>query len=232
MSDVDEPEYRTPEKRREEGLVALADTVQAARRTEFWARRLPDPGTGPLSEEMLARLPVLASRTFPPCGPRPRRSAGLPQKRPAASPGSFSAGRAFRRASRLAVQLPIVLLCCAHVALLLSFVAMYSALGAHLVGLGFDPSRIIALRMVGLPGMFRGADRRSPGRADRCDGGGAGGLRDRRHRAGGGGCHGAAVLLWVIPRSAAGCQTSDWRETAASDLPQEQALPPAAARTR
>ncbi|PHM68632.1 hypothetical protein [Xenorhabdus sp. KJ12.1] len=37
---------------------------------------------------------------------------------------------------------------------LLSFVAIYTALGPHLVVLGLEPEKIILLRMVGLPGMF------------------------------------------------------------------------------
>ncbi|MBB3809727.1 MFS transporter [Pseudochelatococcus contaminans] len=63
-------------------------------------------------------------------------------------------GQRFAGLLKLAAQPRIMLLCCAHITLLLSFVAMYSALGPHLAGLGFDPSGIIALRMVGLPGMF------------------------------------------------------------------------------
>ncbi len=37
---------------------------------------------------------------------------------------------------------------------LLSFVAMYTALGPHLGVLGLDPAQVIVLRLVGLPGMF------------------------------------------------------------------------------
>ena len=48
----------------------------------------------------------------------------------------------------------ILLLCSAHVTLLLVFVAMYTALGPHLVTLGHSPSDILILRLVGLPGMF------------------------------------------------------------------------------
>lgn len=65
MSDMEAPEYRTAEKRREDGLEALADAVRAARRVEFWARRLPDPGPDALSEEMLAGWPVLRKSELP-----------------------------------------------------------------------------------------------------------------------------------------------------------------------
>ena len=65
MSDMEAPEYRTARKRREDGLAALADTIRAARRIEFWAERLPDPGRGPLSEEMLAGFPVLRKSELP-----------------------------------------------------------------------------------------------------------------------------------------------------------------------
>src|SRR5699024_2267834 len=54
----------------------------------------------------------------------------------------------------LVTQRRILLLCGAHVTLLLSFVAMYSALGPHLAAIGSDPSRVIMLQVVGLPGMF------------------------------------------------------------------------------
>ncbi|SDE95486.1 MFS transporter [Rhodospira trueperi] len=63
-------------------------------------------------------------------------------------------GARFAALARFAAQPRILLLCCAHITLLLSFVAMYSALGPHLVGFDVDPSRIIVLRLVGLPGMF------------------------------------------------------------------------------
>lgn len=75
-------------------------------------------------------------------------------REPASDRAPARLGERFAALARLAMQPRILLLGCAHITLLLSFVAMYSALGPHLVGLGFDPSRIIALRMVGLPGMF------------------------------------------------------------------------------
>jgi YNFM family putative membrane transporter len=68
-----------------------------------------------------------------------------------------AAGRLSERFTGLAslsAQPRIILLGCAHITLLMSFVAMYSALGPHLVGLDFDPSCVIVLRLVGLPGMF------------------------------------------------------------------------------
>ena len=55
---------------------------------------------------------------------------------------------------RLALQPPVLLLSCAHITLLLSFVAMYTALGSQLRVLGLDSEQVILLRLVGLPGMF------------------------------------------------------------------------------
>lgn len=53
-----------------------------------------------------------------------------------------------------ALRPAVLSLSCAHITLLLSFVAMYTALGPHLGVLGLDPSQVILLRLVGLPGMF------------------------------------------------------------------------------
>jgi predicted MFS family arabinose efflux permease len=55
---------------------------------------------------------------------------------------------------RLIARPTVALLCAAHVTLLLSFVAMYTALGPHLSTLGLAPSQAMLLRLVGLPGMF------------------------------------------------------------------------------
>lgn len=63
-------------------------------------------------------------------------------------------GHRFVALGKIAVRPAIVLLSCAHITLLLSFVAMYTALGPYLAGLNFDPATVIALRLVGLPGMF------------------------------------------------------------------------------
>lgn len=60
----------------------------------------------------------------------------------------------FTRVGALLTTPTILLLCSAHVTLLLVFVAMYTALGPHLVTLGYSPSDILILRLVGLPGMF------------------------------------------------------------------------------
>lgn len=63
-------------------------------------------------------------------------------------------GRRFAAFARVVARPPALLLCAAHVTLLLSFVAMYTALGPHLVTLGVEASHVIWLRLVGLPGMF------------------------------------------------------------------------------
>ena len=48
----------------------------------------------------------------------------------------------------------MLLLCAAHLTLLLSFVAMSTGLGPHLATLGLDASQIIWPRLVALPGVF------------------------------------------------------------------------------
>ena len=63
-------------------------------------------------------------------------------------------GHRFVALGKLVAQPAILLLSCAHIMLLLSFVAMYTALGPHMMGLGLDPAKVIMLRLVGLPGMF------------------------------------------------------------------------------
>ena len=60
----------------------------------------------------------------------------------------------FTRLGALLTTPTILLLCSAHITLLLVFVAMYTALGPHLVSLGHSPSDVLILRLVGLPGMF------------------------------------------------------------------------------
>lgn len=67
---------------------------------------------------------------------------------------SGNVGHRFAALGKVVVKPAVLLLCCAHVTLLLSFVGMYTALGPHLGELGLDPSNIILLRLVGLPAMF------------------------------------------------------------------------------
>lgn len=62
--------------------------------------------------------------------------------------------RRFARLAQVASRPTVLLLAFAHVTLLLSLVAMYTALGPHLGRFGLDPSHIVLLRLVGLPGMF------------------------------------------------------------------------------
>lgn len=63
-------------------------------------------------------------------------------------------GHRFAAMARLLARPAIVLLSCAHVSLLLSFVAMYTALGPHLQALGLAADRVILVRLAGLPLMF------------------------------------------------------------------------------
>ncbi|CDG22590.1 Major facilitator family transporter [Xenorhabdus poinarii G6] len=63
-------------------------------------------------------------------------------------------GHRFIALGRIIIQPAVLLLSCAHITLLLSFVAMYTALGSHLWLLNIAPDKVILLRLVGLPGMF------------------------------------------------------------------------------
>lgn len=63
-------------------------------------------------------------------------------------------GHRFAAMARLLARPAILLLSCAHITLLLSFVAMYTALGPHLQTLGLDGGRVLLLRLAGLPLMF------------------------------------------------------------------------------
>ncbi|PHM55255.1 MFS transporter [Xenorhabdus sp. KK7.4] len=63
-------------------------------------------------------------------------------------------GHRFIALGRIIVRPAVLLLSCAHITLLLSFVAMYIALGPHLWELGLTPDKVILLRLIGLPGMF------------------------------------------------------------------------------
>jgi predicted MFS family arabinose efflux permease len=73
---------------------------------------------------------------------------------PAREPAGGSILDHFVAAVRLLGRPTVLLLCAAQITLLLSFVAMYSALGPHLDALGLDPSQVMLLRLVALPGMF------------------------------------------------------------------------------
>ncbi|MEC5318676.1 MFS transporter [Brenneria populi subsp. brevivirga] len=63
-------------------------------------------------------------------------------------------GHRFAALGAVVARPAVLLLSLAHVTLLLSFVAMYTALGPHLEALGLDAGKVILLRLVGLPGMF------------------------------------------------------------------------------
>jgi MFS family permease len=73
---------------------------------------------------------------------------------PPRRPGPGGVLSQFVAALRLTERRTVLLLCAAHVTLLLSFVAMYTGLGPHLTTLGLDSSQTLLLRLVGLPGMF------------------------------------------------------------------------------
>lgn len=60
----------------------------------------------------------------------------------------------FRNLVQLLTQPRILLLAGALTTLLLSFVAMYSALGPHLEDAGLSSGAVLMFRLVGLPGMF------------------------------------------------------------------------------
>ncbi|CPR17965.1 MFS transporter [Brenneria goodwinii] len=75
-------------------------------------------------------------------------------KEPARASVEGHLGHRFAALGAIAVRPAVLLLSLAHVTLLLSFVAMYTALGPHLDVLGLDPDKVILLRLVGLPGMF------------------------------------------------------------------------------
>ena len=62
-------------------------------------------------------------------------------------------GQQFTAVARLLGRRTVVFLCAAHVTLLLAFVAMYTALGGHLAGLGHGSDTVLLLRLVALPGM-------------------------------------------------------------------------------
>ena len=63
-------------------------------------------------------------------------------------------GHRFVALVSIAARPAVFLLSCGNITLLLSFVAMYTALGPQLGVLGLDPAQVILIRLVGLPGMF------------------------------------------------------------------------------
>jgi MFS family permease len=73
---------------------------------------------------------------------------------PARQRGTGGVREQFVAALRLTQRPRMLLLCAAQITLLLSFVAMYSALGPHVSTLGLDSSQTMLLRLVALPGMF------------------------------------------------------------------------------
>lgn len=74
----------------------------------------------------------------------------------------------FRNLVQLLTQPRILLLAGALTTLLLSFVAMYSALGPHLEDAGLSSGAVLMFRLVGLPGMFVALLAGPPGHPDRC----------------------------------------------------------------
>ena len=73
---------------------------------------------------------------------------------PPREPGSGGILRQFVATVWLTERPTVLLLCAAHITLLLSFVAMYTGLGPHLTTIGLDSSQIQLLRIVALPGML------------------------------------------------------------------------------
>ncbi|MDO5084559.1 MAG: MFS transporter [Arachnia propionica] len=65
-----------------------------------------------------------------------------------------SLGLQFTALGRLMIRPGILLLSGAHVTLLLSFVALYTALGRQLVSLGQEASSVLLIRLAALPAMF------------------------------------------------------------------------------
>ncbi|MDO4631774.1 MAG: MFS transporter [Corynebacterium sp.] len=81
----------------------------------------------------------------------------LPARNMAELPRTDTAHRlaqSFAVVGQLFLKPRVQLLCLAHLTVLLSFVAMYTALGTQLTTLGSSPTQLIWLRLVGLPGMF------------------------------------------------------------------------------
>lgn len=81
------------------------------------------------------------------------RLAAEPAREEGSNP-STRIGDRFLATAKVAAKPAVLLLCAAHLTLLLSFVGMYTALGPHLEALGLDTLQVIWIRAVGLPGMF------------------------------------------------------------------------------
>lgn len=74
-------------------------------------------------------------------------------REPRHTPG-LSLGRQFQQIGRLICSSSMAALCAAHVTLLMCFIAMYTALGAHTASLGLSDSALMWIRLCGLPCMF------------------------------------------------------------------------------
>lgn len=74
-------------------------------------------------------------------------------RKPGRAPG-LGLGRQFRQIGRLICLPEMLTLCAAHVTLLMCFIAMYTALGAHTASLGLSDSALMWIRLCGLPCMF------------------------------------------------------------------------------
>ena len=74
-------------------------------------------------------------------------------REPGRAPG-LGLGRQFRQIGRLICLPKMLTLCAAHVTLLMCFIAMYTALGAHTASLGLSDSALMWIRLCGLPCMF------------------------------------------------------------------------------
>ena len=74
-------------------------------------------------------------------------------REPARAPG-VGLGRQFLQIGRLICSSSMAALCAAHVTLLMCFIAMYTALGAHAASLGLSDSALMWIRLCGLPCMF------------------------------------------------------------------------------
>lgn len=75
-------------------------------------------------------------------------------KEPARALVAGHLGHRFLALGTVAMKPAAMLLSAANITLLLSFVAMYTALGPHLSLLGLGAGKVIAVRLIGLPGMF------------------------------------------------------------------------------
>ncbi|GAA1318545.1 MFS transporter [Leucobacter albus] len=76
------------------------------------------------------------------------------RREPSRAPDGLGLRGRMRNLRVVATRPTVLLLAVAHMTLLLSLVAMYSALGPHLTAFGLDASHIMLVRLLGLPGMF------------------------------------------------------------------------------